>query len=218
MEHKFWEQRWVDGQTNWHQPEFNRNLSYFWKQLNIKNESQVLVPLCGKSKDMIWLRDQGHPVIGVELSAIACSAFFLESHLKPQMSMTPDFQIYESDKIKLFCGDFFKFKPDYLENCSAVYDRAAYIALPPEMRKEYAHFMAGLVQPESFIMLQTLEFDSVAGPPFSISQSEIIKNWGLYFSSELLHEEIIPFSQPQVEKDGVEKAASRVYLLKRKHS
>jgi len=46
-------------------------LCQYWQELNLAHDSVVFVPLCGKSRDMLWLREQGHQVLGVELSAIA---------------------------------------------------------------------------------------------------------------------------------------------------
>ena len=39
----------------------------------------VLVPLCGKSKDMIWLAQNGCSVVGIEYVGAAIVAFFEEN-------------------------------------------------------------------------------------------------------------------------------------------
>ena len=36
--------------------------------LGLAKGAAVLVPLCGKSLDLVWLAEQGHAVIGVELA------------------------------------------------------------------------------------------------------------------------------------------------------
>src|SRR3569623_953180 len=49
--------------------------------MNIPAHKNIFIPLCGKSKDMLWLRAQGHAVIGVEVVARAVEAFFAENAL-----------------------------------------------------------------------------------------------------------------------------------------
>jgi len=44
-----------------------RDQSYlrrFWPELNAARGGEVFVPLCGKSLDMVWLRQQGCYVLG----------------------------------------------------------------------------------------------------------------------------------------------------------
>ncbi len=55
-------------------------LRKFWPGLAAG--SRVLVPLCGKSVDLLWLVGQGCDVTGVELSEIAVRAFFAEAGIR----------------------------------------------------------------------------------------------------------------------------------------
>ena len=57
MEKDFWLERWELEQTGFHQNETNPYLQQYWQQMD--NASQVFVPLCGKSLDMLWLAKQG---------------------------------------------------------------------------------------------------------------------------------------------------------------
>jgi len=45
-------------------------LIQYWPQLHTAPNSMVFVPLCGKSRDMLWLRKQGNPVLVAELHTI----------------------------------------------------------------------------------------------------------------------------------------------------
>jgi thiopurine S-methyltransferase len=69
-----WLDRWREGRTGWHEPSGNRNLKAHWRL----SGRRVLVPLCGKTPDLLWLEKQGNAVVGVELSDIAALAFFAE--------------------------------------------------------------------------------------------------------------------------------------------
>jgi len=79
MDPQFWHERWQRNETGWHQREINAHLQDFWPQLQQPAGGRVLVPLCGKSRDLLWLRAQGHAVLGVEISPIAVREFFAEN-------------------------------------------------------------------------------------------------------------------------------------------
>ena len=68
-----WIERWREGRTGWHEVDGSALLRRHWPRL--VRGSRVLVPLCGKSVDMLWLASQGLEVTGVELSEIAARAF-----------------------------------------------------------------------------------------------------------------------------------------------
>ena len=77
MQPEFWQKRWADNQIGFHQAQISPYLQRHWSQLNLADNAQVLVPLCGKSLDMLWLAGQGHRVLGVELSRKAAEDFFM---------------------------------------------------------------------------------------------------------------------------------------------
>ena len=61
-----WIERWQIGRTGWHEPQGNASLKRYWDLTG----RRVLVPLCGKSADLLWLESQGNSVTGVELSEL----------------------------------------------------------------------------------------------------------------------------------------------------
>ena len=77
MEPDFWKARWAEDRIGWHQADGNVNLREYWRG----SCRRVLVPLCGKSPDLLWLADRGHDVVGIEISEIAVAAFFDENAL-----------------------------------------------------------------------------------------------------------------------------------------
>ena len=72
-----WLERWRDGRTGWHETDGSALLKRHWPRL--VRGSRVLVPLCGKSVDLLWLASQGLEVSGVEISGLAIRAFFDEN-------------------------------------------------------------------------------------------------------------------------------------------
>jgi thiopurine S-methyltransferase len=175
VEGKFWLERWVRQETGFHQRSINAHLRSFWPGLGLAAGDAVFVPLCGKSGDMTWLHAQGHPVLGVELSPLAVTAFFSENGLAPQRRRQGVFDVVESDGIRIFCGDFFDLTADDVAGMKAVYDRAALVALPPTMRERYAAHMAEILPPGTPMLLLTLEYPpaQMQGPPFSVPPSEV---------------------------------------------
>lgn len=175
MEHQFWLERWENNQIGFHQAEVNAYLSSHWEELGLAEGAPVFVPLCGKSLDMLWLRAQGHVVVGVELSEKAVAAFFEENEIPPQVKRDENFTEYSADGLKLLAGDFFALQREQLEGICAVYDRAALIALPPPMRGDYARHLATLLPAGAHILLITMEYleGALQGPPYSVAEEEI---------------------------------------------
>src|SRR5580658_463442 len=128
MEPEFWHERWRTGQIGFHQSAVDRNLRRHWPMLNLGRGRRVFVPLCGKSLDMLWLRDQGHCVVGVELSATAVEAFLMENGIPARRRVQSGFDIFEAPNIQLFRGDFFALTQALLGDAGAVYDRAGLIS------------------------------------------------------------------------------------------
>lgn len=186
-----WVQCWRGRQTDFHQTVVNPLLQQFWAGLQLAPGSRVLVPLCGKSLDMLWLAIQGHQVIGVELSPVAVRAFFKENRLTPTRRRIGPFMLWEQGSVSILCGDFFKLAPGDLGPVDAVYDRAALTALPEEVRSRYVAHLGQLLPPACKVFLLTTE-DVEEGEPASealgIAQ-EVTALYGVRFDVELVHGE-----------------------------
>ena len=165
-----WHERWRSGRIGFHSDEVARPLMRFWPTFNLTVGSSVFVPLCGKSLDLLWLLDQGHNVVGVELSEIAVESFFCENGIGARRVIGDVFTEYRAPGLRLLCGDLFRMTPQLLEGCTVVYDRAALIALPPELQSDYAVKVAQLTPPGTQTLLITLEYPQheMRGPPFSV--------------------------------------------------
>lgn len=188
MKADFWLDRWQKSQIGFHQGHVNPHLEAYWPHLGLSSESSVFVPLCGKSLDMLWLAGMGHPVIGVELSDIAVKSFFDENNLSPSISPKHPFDVYRHDEIKIFCGDFFSINQDDLNTVKGMYDRAALVALPPDMRQNYVLHLKDILPADVQILLVTFDYpqDQMDGPPFSVGKDEINRIYGDSFEIDLL--------------------------------
>jgi thiopurine S-methyltransferase len=192
----FWLGRWERGETGWHQTEVEPRLIENFSGLQ---PTSVFVPLCGKSLDLVWLHQQGHEVLGVELSERACREFFDEQGLTPAVTVVGPLKLFSCERYRLFQGDFFKLTPELLGPVGAVYDRAALIALPPDLRPQYARHMKTLLSAPSLRFLQIILERSphdVTGPPHSILESEVESLYGDGFKVEWLSRETLPDRSP----------------------
>ena len=172
----FWHSRWQEGRYGWHEADGNEALKKYWPRL--PTGSRVLVPLCGKSVDLLWLTRQGLEVTGVELSPIATRSFFEEAGLVFETRENGSFKWFRNSEagIAIACGNYFDFTATPFD---ALYDRAAFSALPSGKRSEYAGLTNSLLQPEAFRLLITLEFDDclAEGPPYPVFRDEVLACW-----------------------------------------
>ena len=200
MEPTFWHKRWADNQIGFHQGQVNSYLQAHWPSLGLEPGSRVLVPLCGKSLDLVWLAGQGYRVLGVELSRRAVEDFFREHGLEAEVQQRGDFEVWRSVDVELWCGDFFALRAQDIGDCVGLYDRAALIALP-------AHWQ-GLVV--------TLDYDQslLPGPPFSVGDAEVRQGFAGWQLHELEAVEVIQES-PKFVQAGVSSLLERVYRLGR---
>lgn len=226
MDIEFWNNRWEQGQTGFHQQQVNPYLAWFYGEKGLPEDRRadirVFVPMCGKSLDMLWLAQNGYAVFGVECSQKAIESFFAENGLGFQSASRDAHTLYRHDgqkaPIEIYHGDFFALAPDDLAGVTDVYDRAALIALPEPMRYDYAKKMAELQRPGVRSLLITLSYDQqkMDGPPFSVDEEHVHALYDENFQVEkLLYKNIID-DEPRFKQQGLEALTETVYKLKRK--
>ena len=178
MEASFWQSRWEANQIGFHEAQVHPMLLAHGARLGAGG--RVFVPLCGKSKDMRWLRAQGHAVLGIELADIAVRAFFAEHGMPPAHTKVAPFEHFSADGYDLLCGDYFALTRETAGPFTAIYDRAALIALPLEMRRAYAAHMTALAETDTCMLLITVEYDTsvILPPPFALSAQEVAALYG----------------------------------------
>lgn len=216
MEKDFWLERWERQEIGFHQDGINPHLREYRPTLCPASGGKVFVPLCGKSRDMLWLREQGHEVLGVELSAIAVRAFFEENGLVPQHSSRGKFECSEADGIRILCGDFFDLGKDDLAGVTAVFDRASLVALPPDMRERYARHLLDILPPAARVLLVTFDYPQaeMQGPPFAVSADEVTALYGDRADVRLLARLDILEQSPRFRERGLSRMHENIFLLK----
>ncbi|MGM8933202.1 class I SAM-dependent methyltransferase [Salinicola halophyticus] len=174
-----WLERWQQGRIGFHREAPHPALSAHWPAIGLEAGARILVPLCGKSRDMRWLAEHGHPVLGIELSPLAIEQFVAQSAQPVLRYRQPEsgksgFDCTRQGNIELWCGDVFRFQVDHATELAGFYDRAALVALPPAARQRYAHHLAQLLLPGGRGLLITLTHDDPErGPPFSVTHEDV---------------------------------------------
>ena len=215
MEHAFWLERWEQNQIGFHQGEINHCLVRYWPSLGLKTGGRVLVPLCGKSRDMFWLLEQGFAVTGVEISSLAVEAFFAENRLTPVISREPRCVRWKTATLEILCGDFFELERGDIGICQGVYDRAALIALPPAMRARYVNHLSNLLEQQVRGLLLTMDYNQseMEGPPFSVSDEEVLRLFADTCTVQQLSRTDILHSQPRFLERGLTRLSEQAWRM-----
>ena len=122
---------------------------------------------------------QGLEVVGAELSENAIEQLFEELGVSADIAETDRFKIYSAEQISIFVGDIFALTAEDMGAIDAIYDRAALVALPDEMRAAYAKHLP-LITDAAPQLLINFDYDQseMAGPPFSVPETIVRALYG----------------------------------------
>ncbi len=217
MEADFWTERWKKGQIGFHAETPNERLTRHWPALGLDVDAPVFVPLCGKSLDMHWLRNRGHPVLGIDLSPIAIHDFFAEAGLSPEKDDSGPLERFTVGGFDLRCGDLFELTGDDLRAVRGCYDRGALVALPPDLRRRYVDHLMQILPERVTILLVTVEYDQskMSGPPHSVPPEEVEALYGREFGVEPLWSSGWVEASPRFRERGLDVRRDHVFQLDR---
>ena len=175
MHPEFWHERWQTRQIGFHRSYSHPMLERWWPTLGVAAGAAVYVPLCGKSLDLRWLAGQGLAVTGSELSAVAIDEFFAEAGLAPAATPLGGRVKHTAGPYTLIEGDALTLEARDVGPLAAAYDRAALVALPPELRRRHAATLAALLPAGAPVLVISFEYDQskLDGPPFSVPADEV---------------------------------------------
>jgi len=174
MDAGFWHDKWGKNDIAFHGIEVNPLLVKYFNGLSLAKGGRVFVPLCGKTLDIPWLLSNGYRVVGAELSNIAIEQLFAELGVEPTISGVGGIDHYSAKDIDIFVGDIFDVTSKMLGRVDAIYDRAALVALPENMRTRYtAHLMEMTDKAPQLLICYEYDQRVLEGPPFSISSEEV---------------------------------------------
>jgi thiopurine S-methyltransferase len=174
MDREFWLNKWQSKEIGFHQLSANPLLVQYFGELCVQQGSRVFLPLCGKSLDIAWLLANGYRVAGAELSDIAIDELFHELGIVPQIGDAGKLKHYHGANIDMFVGDVFDLGAAVLGPIDAIYDRAALVALPDNMRSRYANHLIDITHAaRQFVICFEYDQTLMPGPPFSIDAREV---------------------------------------------
>lgn len=193
MDAEFWHKKWADKDIAFHNAEANPLLRRYLDALALAKGARIFLPLCGKSRDIAWLRSQGLAVAGIELSRVAVEELFIELAEEPVLEKVGGLAHYHCEGLDIYQGDIFALHAEQLGEVDAVYDRAALVALPEAMRQRYTRHLLTLsaAAPQLLISYDYCQ-SAMAGPPFAISDEEIAGHYRRCYQLRLLHKEQVP--------------------------
>ena len=216
METSFWTERWEQDNTPWHEGRVNVQLERYLDRLDLPPGARVLVPLCGKAEDMWWLLGRGFSVLGIDLSPVAVRGFMHDHALDFDEHQDARFLRLGAEGLGLLAGDFLAIESADLVEVDAVYDRAALVALPAEMRERYVAHLLHAVPASAPILLVSLEYDEAEmdGPPFNVTEAEVRRRFEERRRVEHLGaEQVIDGSGTGLKKRGLSSLIERAYLI-----
>jgi len=174
MDRQFWIDKWNRNEIGFHKSEAHPLLVAHLDSLGLQKGARIFIPLCGKTRDIPWLLEQGFRIAGAELSERAVEDLFQSLGLDPVKASSGSLTHYSAEGIDIYVGDIFDLTRDVLGAIDGVYDRAAIVALPPDMRENYAAHIVELTINASQLLI-SFDYDQseMKGPPFSVPHDEI---------------------------------------------
>lgn len=178
MDANFWHRRWEANQIGFHQSQVNPLLVTYFNTLSLAKDSRVFVPLCGKTLDIGWLLSNGYRIAGAELSELAIQQLFAELGIEPAITDMGQVKHYRATDIDIFVGDIFDVTRAALGAIDAIFDRAALVALPENIRTRYTKHLIDITDKAPQLLI-TYEYDQklMEGPPFSVAKEELNQHY-----------------------------------------
>ena len=212
-----WLHFWENNETIWHSDTITQELVEYFELFELEPRDKVFVPLCGKSLDMLYIMNQGFSVVGVEISEIGVRQFFSENNLAYKITKVDDFDLYSTENLEIYCGDFFALTSKHLNNVKSVFDRKSLIALEPEVRQKYVKHLNDIISLGARILLVTLQYPQyqMSGPPFSVDKSEVESLFSMAFESQELRSFNDIENESKLTRAGVDYINNAAYYLRK---
>jgi thiopurine S-methyltransferase len=193
MDPSFWHQRWEKNEIAFHESQANPVLVSHFNELSLAKGSRVFVPLCGKTLDISWLLSNGYRVAGAELSQIAIEQLFMELGLQPEISRVGEVEQWSDKNLDICVGDIFAVSRKMLGPVDAIYDRAALVAFPEEMRNRYTMHLTEITgKAPQLLICYDYDQSLMPGPPFSIRNEEVHRHYADTYEVSLLASTDVP--------------------------
>ena len=119
-QYEFWNKVWQEQENpRFHQSSFNSMMVDYFHRTDLKDKT-VLIPLAGKTKDILYFLEKGAIVTAIEFCEKAIISFFEENNL----SYKKEGQTYTAFNLKFYSMDFFEFQSE--KAFDVFYDRSGH--------------------------------------------------------------------------------------------
>ena len=169
-ENHFWKNIWKRNHIPFHLTQVHPLLKKYFPLFKAAWNQSILLPLSGKTLDILYLKRQKLKVIGVEISKKAVEDFKRENKLKMKRKGSH----YYTHHLNIWQDDFFHLDKKNIDS-DYLYDRAGLIALNPKQRKQYFEKINSLQIKRGLIISIEYPQEKYPGPPYSVSEEEITK-------------------------------------------
>lgn len=214
MDLEFWHEKWDKNEIGFHLKKSHPLLKKYLTPDRLESVKSVFVPLCGKTLDIQYLLDLGLSVVANELSDVAVQALFKGLEIEPEVHDWAGGKCYSAGNLKVWAGDFFELTPAQLGLVDLIYDRAALIALPQDMRIRYAKQLMQISNNAPQFLI-TLAYDQnvMSGPPFSVSREEVAQHYSDVYKLETLSNKDIIEYESKFASRGIDSLVESAYWL-----
>lgn len=183
MNTEFWLAKWHRNEIGFHMQHPHDGLVQYFSATHVPAGSYVFVPLCGKTLDIQWMVEKGYRVVGVEISQVAVEQLFAELGMQPVISfLSPNVTVFEGGAVRIFVADIFALDASIIGPVDVVYDRAALVALPEDMRLRYAQHLVEMTKGATQFLI-CVEYDQarLSGPPFAVMEQDVRQYYAQYY-------------------------------------
>jgi thiopurine S-methyltransferase len=132
--------------------------------------------------------------------------------VQPEISAIGEVEQWSAHYLDIFVGDIFALSKKVLGPVDAIYDRAALVAFPQDIRNRYtAHLTEVTGKAPQLLICYDYDQSLMAGPPFSVSNNEVKRHYAAKYDVTLI-------ASTEVSHGLKGKCAARenVWLLKNK--
>jgi thiopurine S-methyltransferase len=207
-----WKKSWNEGKIGFHLSQANPSLVQYADLLH--NAHSILIPLCGKTLDMHFLRQKGHQILGIELVSQAIVDFFEEWNVQPQKKENRS----THEGITLIESNIFAIQKNDLPLIDGIFDRAALVALPTHIRSQYANHLLSILNDKGRILLISYDMprSQEIGPPFTVRKEDIPALFHSASSVTLLKEiHNTAEEEPRLILRGMEWSKEHIWLIEK---
>ena len=189
---QMWDWIYEQDKDKWTAPVVNSSVvaKIFSEMVEDRNIS-LLLPMCGRSPDLLWLAEQGHTVTGIEWSERAVKQFFQDSEV---MYSTEECRFTSGDKlgsiyrgvdvpVTIYCADLFSLKGhSSIGKFDCIWDHGSVGSFHPEksQRADYVAVCDSMLKPGGKILLSTFDYEQSehAAFPFACSERDVHEMYG----------------------------------------